>query len=96
MKRSRHDFPPSVLQHFFSVNTFDLGGEVADLGIGTAVEVFFTTVAGEFYQIQSSIDMEEWVDEGEVIEGDGEEVSVFFSTREEPKRFFRVITSVEE
>lgn len=80
----------------FRVATFDLGGEVDDLGIDTAVEVFFTTRAGEFYQIQSSTDLAAWIDEGELIEGDGEEFSAFFSARGQPRRFFRVITSAQQ
>lgn len=80
----------------FSVDTYDLGGEVDDLEIATAVEVFFTSVAGELYQIQSSADLEEWVDEGDLIEGDGEEISRLFSTRDGTRRFFRVLTSVAD
>lgn len=77
----------------FHLRTFDLAGEAPDVGIATAVEVFFPSVVGILYQIQSSADLEEWVDEGNLIEGTGQEVSVFFGTRGQERRFYRVITS---
>lgn len=86
----------SILVDNFSVETFDLTAEVADLGIRTAVEIFFTTSAGSFYQIQSSPDLAEWTVEGELIQGDGLEVSRLFSTRGGDRKFFRVITSLEQ
>lgn len=79
----------------FSAETFDLSVEAPDLGIETAVEIFFTTTAGFYYQIESSSDMGEWTAESDVIEGDGSEVSRLFSTREGDRQFFRVQTSEE-
>lgn len=85
----------SITVDNFSVNTFDLTAEAPDLGIQTAVEIFFTTSAGSFYQIQSSTDLEVWTPEGELIQGDGLEVSRLYSTRGGERKFYRVLTSLE-
>lgn len=79
----------------FLVETFELSAEAPDLEIQTAVEIFFTTSAGSYYQIESSADMTEWSPEGGLIQGDGNEVSRLYSTRGGDRQFFRVLTSLE-
>ncbi len=79
----------------FHVETFNVQVEEPEVRIGTAVEVYFETTLGGFYQIESSADLEEWVAEGELIGGDGSEVSRLFSTRNTDRKFFRVLTTTE-
>ena len=63
--------------------------------IYTATEFEFSTEAGKMYQVQSITELDDtWVDEGDPIQGDGNMVQEFFSTRpmeENGKRFFRVL-----
>lgn len=79
----------------FFLETFDVQVEPPVVTIGTAVEVYFKTTLGGFYQIESSPDLVEWFPEGELIAGDGTEVSQLFSTRNTDRKFFRVLTTTE-
>lgn len=60
--------------------------------IYTAVEIAFPTVVGHAYQVQStpSLDNPVWTNLGSRINGDGEEKSVFDTTRNRQKHFYRV------
>ena len=60
------------------------------LDILTAVEVRFRTFPGTDYQIQSSVDLNVWADEGEVIAGTGRIVQRFFSVPAASSQVFRV------
>ena len=66
------------------------------LNIRTAVEVEFQTFPGGRYRIQSSIDLIEWGNEGEVIVGDGRKFQQFFSVPVGSIRVFRVIDAIED
>jgi len=58
-----------------------------------AVEYVFYTEAGKSYQVQvaDSLNGTGWVDVGEPIEGNGDVIQHFASTREEAQQYFRVI-----
>lgn len=58
--------------------------------IRTAVELSFPSATGKTYRIEGSTDLETWelVEPG--VEGTGNEISRFYSTRGIPKRFLRV------
>ena len=62
-----------------------------DLQITTAVEVAFQTFPGGTYQIQSSMDLLEWTDEGDPVLGDGRKFRQFFSAPASSTRVFRII-----
>ena len=66
----------------------------AEVSIFNAVELHVPTEEGLYYLIQDSADLETWGDV-ELFEGDGDPVSRFFSTREEDRRFFRVLRTDE-
>jgi len=58
-----------------------------------AVEYVFFTEAGKSYQVQfaDSLNGSGWIDVGEPIEGNGDVIQHFSSTRAEAQQFFRVI-----
>ena len=58
-----------------------------------AVEYVFFTEAGKSYQVQfaDSLNGSGWIDVGEPIEGTGDVIQHFSSTRAEAQQFFRVI-----
>ena len=64
----------------------------AEARIHTAVELEFDTEEGRIYQIESSTDLETWMPASLLIEGEGEPIERFFSTREDERKFFRVVT----
>ena len=67
--------------------------ELPPVRIHTAVEVEFDTIEGVRYLVESSEDREEWTPVAAPLSGDGEPVSMIFSTRDEEPRVFRVLTS---
>jgi uncharacterized delta-60 repeat protein len=56
----------------------------------TAIELTFPTAIGKTYRIEASLDMAEWAPIEENINGTGEAVTRFYTTRNMPKRFLRV------
>ncbi len=75
----------------FRIETFDLETEAPDMQVHTAVEVEFDTRPGIHYLIESSRDLEDWTVAGDPITGDGDNVSLMFSTRGQDRHFFRVL-----
>lgn len=61
----------------------------AAMGIGAAVEVTLYTKAGTNYQVQWSDDLTNWTTLPEIITGDGNPVTKFYSTKDHPRRYFR-------
>jgi len=55
----------------------------------TAIEITFYTHVGTLYRIEWSTDLTTWTPFSEIITGDGNAITRFYSTREYPKRFFR-------
>lgn len=58
------------------------------LAILTAIELKWQSRLGDYYQIQSSEDMQTWTNVGEPVLGDGTELSRFFS-RQSGSTFYR-------
>lgn len=58
------------------------------LDILTAIELKWQSRLGDYYQIQSSEDMQTWINVGEPVLGDGTELSRFFA-RQSGKVFYR-------
>jgi uncharacterized repeat protein (TIGR02543 family) len=56
----------------------------------TAVEFTFPAAIGKTYRIEASTDLAEWVIVESGIAGTGGQVQRFYSTRGQPKRYFRV------
>jgi uncharacterized repeat protein (TIGR02543 family) len=56
----------------------------------TAIEFTFPAALGRTYRIESSIDLETWLIVESGIAGNGGAVQRFYSTRGQPKRYFRV------
>lgn len=58
-----------------------------------AVEIAWTSVAGQNYQVQStpSLTSATWTNFGTVIQGDGTQLSVFDKTRNGNKRFYQIL-----
>jgi hypothetical protein len=59
-------------------------------GVRGAVEVWFQSEIGSYYQLQVSIDLVRWDSEGYSIKGTGGEVHTYAGTRNLPSAFFRV------
>lgn len=55
----------------------------------TAVEVTLYTKVGTNYQVEWSEDLSTWTPLPEIIVGDGNPITKFYSTREHPRRYFR-------
>ncbi|HZQ47804.1 MAG TPA: hypothetical protein VFC07_12370, partial [Verrucomicrobiae bacterium] len=63
-------------------------------GISAAVEIYWQTTSNQAYQVQWAPALGSsnvWTDLGSAVIGDGFVKSVFDSTRNQPKRFYRVI-----
>ena len=58
--------------------------------VSPAMEFRFHAAAGGSYRIESSVDLEAWIEEGPLVSGEGREVVRFFSTSGIPGRYFRV------
>ncbi len=71
----------SIEADSFRLDTFNLTSEVPQVRTYTAVEVEFDTIDGIRYRLESSEDLEEWVETGENIEGDGGSAGRFFPAR---------------
>ena len=56
----------------------------------TAIEFTFPTAIGKTYLIQSSLDLSTWETVEDGIAGNGGVIQRFYSTRDMPKRYFRV------
>jgi hypothetical protein len=65
----------------------------APVAIFSAVELVFIAENGRFYQIQHSSDLQQWENVGEMITGAGQTITRFYSTRQDDRRFFRVLTT---
>jgi hypothetical protein len=61
----------------------------AAMEVRTAVEVTLYTKVGTNYQVEWSEDLSAWTPLPEIIVGDGNPVTKFYSTREHPRRYFR-------
>ena len=61
----------------------------AAMEIRTAVEVTLYSKVGTIYQVEWSEDLNVWTPLPEIIIGDGNPVTRFYSTRAYPKRYFR-------
>ena len=64
-----------------------------NLEIATAVEIKFRTFPDTSYQIQSSMNLTDWENEGDAIEGSGRLFQRFFSVPRDQTRVFRVVTA---
>ena len=73
------------LTRFIPQSEPDMGLEIV-----TAVELKFRTFPGISYQVQSSIDLVTWENEGEPIEGTGRLIERFYSVEVGSQRTFRV------
>ena len=56
----------------------------------TAIEFTFPAAVGKTYRIEASTDLAAWVTVESGIAGTGGEIQRFYSTRNQPKRYFRV------
>jgi hypothetical protein len=56
----------------------------------TAIEFSFPSALGKSYQIQASTDLNTWTVVEDSVAGTGEGITRFYSTRNQPRRFFRV------
>ena len=56
----------------------------------TAIEFTFSSAIGKTYRIEASTDLETWAIVESGIAGNGSQVQRFYSTRGQPKRYFRV------
>jgi hypothetical protein len=56
----------------------------------TAIEFTFTAAIGKTYRIEASLDLKTWTTVESGIAGNGEEIKRFYTTRDMPKRYFRV------
>jgi hypothetical protein len=56
----------------------------------TAIEFTFPAALGKTYRIEGSTDLAAWVTVESGIAGTGGEIQRFYSTRNQPKRYFRV------
>ncbi|MFN0125908.1 MAG: hypothetical protein ACKV19_04385 [Verrucomicrobiales bacterium] len=59
--------------------------------IRTAIEFYFYGVPGVSYRIEGSVDMEEWTILEPVVTGTGARIVRFYSTENQPARFFRAV-----
>ncbi|WP_367871812.1 WD40/YVTN/BNR-like repeat-containing protein [Luteolibacter sp. Populi] len=62
------------------------------LTIRQAVEIQFGTAAGAVYRIEGSANLEDWATLESNISGQGEVIKRFYSTENQPSRYFRVAT----
>ena len=62
----------------------------AAVDIRTAVEFAFFSEAGADYRVEWSLDAQTWTTFPEIVAGDGNRITRFYSVRDTPKRFFRV------
>ncbi len=72
---------------------FEFPYDLPEVSIHRAVEVTFDTTEGIYYQLESSVDGEEWSPVEAPFRGDGETASRFLPTRDEERRVFRVMRS---
>ena len=63
--------------------------------IAIAVEFTFFSELGSNYQVDWSADLESWTTFPEIITGDGNSITRFYSTKEQPKRYFRATKLAE-
>jgi hypothetical protein len=56
----------------------------------TAIEFTFPSALGKTYRIEGSPDLKTWTTVEDGIAGNGEEIKRFYTTRDMPKRYFRV------
>lgn len=56
----------------------------------TAIELTFPSAIGKTYRIESSLDLSVWTTVESGIDGNGAQIQRFYSTRNMPKRYFRV------
>ena len=66
----------------------------AAASIHPAAEIAWPTLPGVSYQVQTSLSLDNpnWTDFGSPVIGNGSEMSVFDSTRNKAKQFYRIIT----
>jgi hypothetical protein len=76
--------------------TDPLSFPAAALAIRQAIEVTLYTQAGVNYQVEWSEDLDTWTPLPEIIEGDGNPVTRFYSTRENGRRFYRPVKLAAE
>lgn len=57
---------------------------------GNAVQLGFTSDTGKFYQIESSVDLSHWSNEGYAFRGNGGKMSALVSNHNLPKLFYRI------
>lgn len=67
----------------------DPDSKPASMEIRSAVEVTINTEIGKNYRVEWSADLAAWESFPEIIEGDGNPVTRFYSTRNHPARYFR-------
>ncbi|QJE95032.1 thrombospondin type 3 repeat-containing protein [Luteolibacter luteus] len=70
--------------------TDPLSFPVAAISIHPAIELRVSTKLGTNYRVQSSVDMQTWIDADTVIEGTGAEVRRIFETVDGGAKFWRV------
>ena len=56
----------------------------------TAIEFSFPSAIGKTYRIEDSLDLTTWGTVESGISGNGGQIQRFYSTRNVPKRYFRV------
>lgn len=79
----------------FSVQiTIDDISPVAGVAIFTAVEISWPSTLNTLYLVQSSTDLQvaDWTDFGSLRIGNGSSISVFDTTRNTPKKFYRILS----
>ena len=59
----------------------------------TAIEFSFSSSLGKTYRIEGSVDLKTWSTVEDQIAGIGSKITRFYSTRDNPVRFFRVVES---
>jgi hypothetical protein len=58
--------------------------------VRTAIEFTFTAAIGKSYRIEGSFDLSTWETVEDAIAGNGSVIQRFYTTRDMPKRYFRV------